>query len=817
MQTNTDPNTIFAREEKLNLRKITLIALKNWYLFVICGVLGVSGGFLYSRFSQPTYEVYTSINITQNPSSLIDGLYNMVAKQQFGAAAEINTQTEFLKSFNTNKQVVQRLGWGISWYKKDQLNWSNLIKAKNIFSWKALYKEEPFHVQEVEGKINATGIQIFILPISSTQYQLTIKGDFTNGSQIKDLSHKSIENYGKVFENDYFHFTITANQKFEDYEGVEYCLVFNNSNDIARNYWEKLVVAANAEESDIIKLQLRGKQPQQEIDYLNELVSVYMQNKKNFQTETQKRSLQFIDQQLSGITDSLNLASSNYSQFKSKNQIVNISEQGTQVMETLKEIETEKNKNQMQLDYFRNLQEYLKKSDDLQQLIAPSVVGIDDNSLNAMVTKLSELYSKRQVMAISAKENSPTILVIDKEISEVNSRLLENVKNLVSNAEAVNASLQSQKDNIRAQLNKLPAKEQDMINYQRRYELTNDVYTFLLQKRAELNISLAGTTPDVQVIDHACMETTSVVGLAPRMKIALGFAMGLGLPAVFLLLLNFFSGTIQSQEDIENNTSLPILGNVIHSKTNSDTPVYDNPRSGIAESYRAMRTNLNFVLNDNAKKIVAIHSTNPGEGKSFTSVNMASIMAMNDKRVVLIGADMRKGRLHKIFGINAEHGLSTYLSNQDQLKEVIFETRINNLLVIPAGPIPPNPSELIDKPAMAALLDELASTYDYVIIDNAPSSIVTDGFLAGRHSSLNLFILRYGVSKTDQLNFINQIAENKLLNNLMLIINDIHGPGFGYGQNYYYNYKYANYAEGYYHDDKKSKGFFGRKKKKKSA
>jgi capsular exopolysaccharide synthesis family protein len=294
----------------------------------------------------------------------------------------------------------------------------------------------------------------------------------------------------------------------------------------------------------------------------------------------------------------------------------------------------------------------------------------------------------------------------------------------------------------------------------------------------------------------------------------------LKLPTVFLLLVNFFSNTIQSQEDIEHNTKLPILGNVIHSKTNSDTPVYDNPRSGIAESYRAMRTNLNFVLNDNKKKIVAIHSTNPGEGKSFTSVNLATIMAMNDKRVVLIGADMRKGRLHKIFGITNEHGLSTYLSNQDQLEEVIFESRINNLLVIPAGPIPPNPSELIDKPAMATLLDELASTYDYVIIDNAPSSIVTDGFLAGRLASLNIFILRYGVSKTDQLSFINQIAENKILNNLMLIVNDIHGPGFGYGQNYYYNYKYANYAEGYYHDEKKTKGFkkfFGPKKKKKSA
>jgi capsular exopolysaccharide synthesis family protein len=424
------------------------------------------------------------------------------------------------------------------------------------------------------------------------------------------------------------------------------------------------------------------------------------------------------------------------------------------------------------------------------------------------------------MIALSAKENNPTLLIIDKQIAQTIAQLLENVSNLVKNAEVVNNSLEAQQNKIKGQLNQLPEKEQDMINFQRRYELTSEVYTFLLQKRAEINISLAGTTPDVQIIDEACMETTSVVGTASRIKIAFGLILGLGLPAIFLLIVNFFSNSIQSQEDIEQNTKLPVLGNVIHSHTNSDTPVNDNPRSGIAESYRAIRTNLQFVLNNNQSKIVAVHSTNPGEGKSFTSVNLATILAMNDKKVVLIGADMRKGRMHKIFGIENEHGLSTYLSDQDPIDEITFDSSIENLKVIPAGPIPPNPSELIDKPEMLTLLEELSKRYDYVVIDNAPASIVTDGFLVGRHASLNIFILRYGVSKTDQLKYINQIADNKILNNLTLIINDIHGPGFGYGQNYYYNYKYANYADGYYHDDKKKSGIkriFGRKKKKNNS
>jgi len=455
----------------------------------------------------------------------------------------------------------------------------------------------------------------------------------------------------------------------------------------------------------------------------------------------------------------------------------------------------------MQLDYFRNLLEYLGKSDDIKQLVAPSVVGVQDPALNTLVLKLSELYSRRQVLSFSANETNPTLMMIDKEIAQTNARLKENLRNLIHNAEVLNASLDKQKSTINGQLNKLPAKEQDLINFQRRYDLTNEIYTFLLQKRSEINIALAGATPEVQVIDAARMETTNLVGLSSMSKIMIGLMLGIMIPAIFLLAFNFFSDTIQTQEDIQQGTHIPILGNVIHSRSLSDTPVNDNPRSGIAESFRSIRTNLQFVLTESDKKVVAIHSTNPGEGKSFTSVNLASILAMNNKKVVLLGADMRKARLHKIFSLPNEKGLSTYLSGQDTLEDIIHECSIDNLMIVPAGPVPPNPSELIDRPEMKKLIADLSAKYDYIIIDNAPVSMVTDGLLSGRHADLNIFILRYGISKKEQIKYINQIADNKILNNITLVINDIQGSGFGYGQNYYYNYNYSEYGHGYYSEE----------------
>ncbi|MDP3641649.1 MAG: polysaccharide biosynthesis tyrosine autokinase [Bacteroidota bacterium] len=809
---STNPNTMhnneniknnIAQEEEIDLRKIFVTALKNWHLFLIFGLLGILGGYMFSRYSQPVYQVSTDVMIPQKSTGIGAGLEEIFKTQMPDSKTDVYNQIAILKSFEINNQVAQNLNWRTSWFKKDVFTFNNLIKGKDLLNWKSYYKDEPFQIQETPGAFNSPGVRIYVKPLSQRQYELTIEGDVIYDGVKKPFSHESNLDYGQVYENDYFHFAINPNGHFEDGLDLDYYFVFNETADIARNYLLKMTVDMKDKLSEIIHIQLIDKQPQREIDYLNELISVYLQNKMSFQTETQKRSLEFIDNQLVGISDSLNSAGTNFTKFRSDNQIINIGEQGTQVMTLLREIESEKNKTQMQLDYFGNLLQYLGKSDDIKQLIAPSVVGIEDLSLNAMVMSLSELYSRRQVLSFSAKEDNPTLLMIEKEIAQTNARLKENLRNLIKNAEVLSKSLADQKNKIVAQLDRLPKKEQDLINFQRRYELTNEIYTFLLQKRAEINIALAGATPEVQVIDAARMETSQLMGMSSMSKIMIGLIFGLALPVIYLLIFSFFTNTIESQEDIERNTRLPIIGNVIHSRIKSDTAVNDNPRSGIAESYRSIRTNLQFVLPDDNKKIISIQSTNPGEGKSFSSVNLATILAMNGKKVALVGADMRKARLHKIFNLPNEIGLSTYLSGQDKLEEVVFETIIDNLSLLPAGPVPPNPSELIDKPEMQTLLKDLSAKFDYVIIDNAPVSLVTDGLLVGRHADLNIFILRYRVSKKDRIKYINQLAENKIMNNIILLINDIQGAGFGYGGNYYYNSKYSENGNGYYQDTEK--------------
>jgi tyrosine-protein kinase Etk/Wzc len=778
---------LFPQEEKVNFRRVFVIVIKNWHLFFIFGLLGISGGYLFNLYSQPDYQVNAAIYAPQKSTSIGAGLEDLFKMQFSNSKSEVYNQIEIIKSFNINIQAAQNLNWRTSWHRKEGLKWV------------ACYKDEPFIVKEENGSVNTPGLRLYLKPLSDHHYRLNAEGKVMYNGTEKEISFEAVGIFGEIFENAYFHFTVVPLNKAAEADDSSWYFVFNEPAQVAHNYLNNLVVKLNDKQSEIIRLQLRGKQPARDNDYLNELISSYMKDKMNFQTETQKKSLRFIDNQLAGITDSLNTASTNFSQFKSQNKIINIGEQGTQVMTVLRELETEQNKNKMQLDYFRNLYDYLGKTNDANQLIAPSVVGIQDVSLNNMIVSLSELYRRRQVLSFSAMENNPTLKMIDKEILQTKDQLKENLRNLIQNAEVLNRSFETQKVSINDQLTRLPQKEQDLIHYQRNFELTNEIYTFLLQKRAEIDIALAGATPEVQVIDPARMETSVLVGLPSFVILILGLLIGLALPGIYLIFLNMFSETIEIQEDIEKNTQLPVLGNVIHSHFRSDTAVYENPRSGIAESYRNIRTNLQFMLPSDTCRIVAIHSTHPGEGKSFTSVNLGTILAMNDKKVVIIGMDMRKPKIQKIFNISNDRGLSTYLIGQDKPEEIIFNTFINNLSLVPSGPIPPNPSELIDKPGMSLLIKELVTKFDYIILDNPPVSLVTDGLLAGRHADLNIFILRYRISKKEQIKYINQVAENKILGNIALLINDIHGLGFGYGQNYYYNYKYAD-RSGYYQD-----------------
>lgn len=774
-------------DEKIDYKKIIFLLRRQWKWLVFFSALGVLGAFVYNKLTNPLYTISATVLVPEDPDGL--NLEELFQDAIQAPKNNIYNQIEIIRSYYTINKTLLNLNWRTSWY------------SKEFFVWKGIYKQEPFDVQESSNFINPAGIPIYINPSTGNFFTLRIKGKIKENNIPIDIDIETMGEYGRPIINDHFSFTILKKENSYDIFDSNYYFVFNDLNSSTLYYQEKLKAILKDKKSDIIQCTIEGEEPYKESEFLNELFSVYTKGKMDFQNESQRRSLDFINSQLAGIADSLNITGTRFTEFKSRNSIIDLGAEGTLVMNNLKEIETEGARSQMQLDYFHNLLKYLNNTSDLKQLVSPSVVGIEDVALNALVLKLGELYNRRQVISFSAKENNPTLVLIDKELNQTRSQLIENLRNLIDNAQRNINSQKDRQDRISVQLNKLPQKEQQMVNIQRQFNLTSEIYTFLLQKRAETNIALASSIPDIQVIDEARPQTATPIGFSDNIILIIGFLMGIGLPIAYIVIINMFDDRIRTQKDFEGNTNIPILGNIIHNESKSELVVYENPKSTIAESFRILRTNLQYMLTGPGGKVISVNSTNPGEGKSFSSISLATILAMNNKKVLLIGADMRKPRLHKVFNHSNESGLSTYLIGIGTLDDVVFPTPIENLFVLHSGPIPPNPSEILGKPEMKMLLEKGRSRFDYIIIDNAPTGLVTDAQVVSPLVDLNIFVLRYAVSHKSQIEMINQYVSQKTMGNVAILVNDIKTNSFGYS--YYKYYQYESYQKTYYSDEGK--------------
>ena len=783
MNNNTaDINEVRKPEEEIDIKKIIYLIYRQWYWFALFGALGLICAFGYTKIKKPVYTVSATILVPEKSSGL--DMKNLFEGAFDQTNTKILNQIQILKSYYNINQTLIQLNWNTSWYKK------------NLLTWHGIYKREPFEIKETANFINPTGVELYITPTSADSYIISVDEKIVREGRTKKIQFEAKGTFNQPFVNEYFNFTLIRKPSNFDESGSLYYFTFNDIEASTMNYRERLKASQTEKTSDIIECSIQGEEPEKEVEFLNELINVYIESKMDLQNEAQRRSLDFINTQLSGISDSLEIASSKFTNFRSQNKIIDLGTEGKLVMDNLKEIESEKVRSQMQLDYFKNLLKYLTNANDFKKVVSPSVVGINDASLNALVLKMSELYNRRQILLFSAKENNPTLVMLDKELNQTRTQLNENLRNLIDNASRNINSQQERQSNMSVQLNKLPEKEQQMINIQRQFDLTNEVYTFLLQKRAETNIALASSIPDVQIIDIARTETAVRNGLGLSVILFISLLIGFAIPAAFILFSNFFDDRIRSQEDIENNTNLPILGNIMHNMSASEFAVYENPKSNLAESFRDLRTNLEFMLPQLTGKVICIHSTSPGDGKTFNSINLATILAMNDKKVLLIGADLRKPKMHKVFNVENKHGLSTYLIGYDTLEQIILPTSIENLKLITSGPIPPNPAEILNKPIMKDLVEQVRTQFDFIIFDNAPVAMVTDGIIVSRLSDVNVFILRYGISHKHQIERINQFAETRKINHVGIVVNDIKTNAFGYS--YYKYYEYEAYQNTYY-------------------
>jgi capsular exopolysaccharide synthesis family protein len=463
-------------------------------------------------------------------------------------------------------------------------------------------------------------------------------------------------------------------------------------------------------------------------------------------------------------------------------------------LDRLTELESQKLEFDLRAKYYTYVEQYLKSPDSLNQVLLPAAMGINDPILTNLIGKLIEIQNSINAGQPQTASTNPRVVTLKRELLRIQNDILEGVRSQRVADNIRISSLTNQIGLVERKLKLLPITEQEKLEIKRNYTLLENLYVFLLQKKSEAAISKAANTSDIVPVN------SPVIGGAtspkPFQNYIIGLVIGIVIPALLFILMEVINNKVQSREDIGKYTTIPFIGGVGHNDTGLALVVNDKPKSGISESFRALRSNLNFFVQNQTGKVFMITSSISGEGKTFTTINLATVFALSGRKTLIVGADMRRPKIFSDFGLTNDRGLSTYLSGLNTFKEITQQTQIPNLFLVSGGPVPPNPSELLMTEKLNIFKQEALSQFDYVIFDTPPLALVTDAFVISNQVDHTVFVVRQNYTPRDFLKSIQDYYAEGKLKNMSVLLNDIVKSGLGYGYGYGYQYGYS-YQYGY--------------------
>lgn len=793
-------------EQSIDIKNIIYIFLSHWYLFAGGALIALVIGFLINRYTEDVFQSTGTVLIKEDrsvdPTTIITGA-------SFGNSQNMGNEIAILKSYTLVDRVVKKMNIEVTYFEKGRI------------ATKELYKSAPFTVEIDRSVPQTVGLIYEISFLDENNISLKVKADHQKEYDFilcQTISNKAkridtIGNYtqGDWIDNGYNRMRIVFNENFDFARDKNRKMMFQINDYASLVRQMNFSVSPLNKQSSIASVITTGTNRQKIVEFTNALLNEYVNRgleKKNIVSEN---TINFIDNELSGIQDSLTTAEIDLQDFRTTNDLMNLDAQTQQVLSSIRALEKEKAEMDVNLKLYKRLQSYIQlQIDDPENLAAPSTMGINDPLINKLVVDLVSLSQAKAVQVITLTEQHPTIIKMDEQILTYKRTLLETINNLVSNTQMSLAEIEKRIGKAETESRNLPHKQRQLIGYQRKFELNQNTYNYLMQRRAEAQILRASNTPDNEIIDEARLEKTFRIAPRSSMNYLIALILGLLIPALYLFLKDFFNVSVLDRKDVEKLTEFPIIGQIVETNSKDPLVVINSPKSPIAESFRSVRTNIEYITQGKPKSVILVTGDSQSVGKTFNSINTASIYALYGKKTVLLGFDLRKPKLFQEFGLNNNIGLSTYLSNKDTLDGVIQASgKIPNLDIITSGPIPPNPAELIASDKCNELFDKLKEIYDYIIIDTPPLGLVTDAFLLMRHSDVNLYIVRQGVTNKNIFGSIIKDIESRDIK-VNIILNGIKqegGYGYHYGS-YKYGYSYA-YSYGYGRYGKHDGSYYG--------
>ena len=793
MSMDQEENDFFQEEESsFDFKAIVPKIFRIWPWILASLLIFLSISYYVTQTSTPIYRASSKFFIKENESGL--SFFEAPAMSQEQGLG-ITNETIILKSRPIAAETLEQLDFDVEYY------------ADGTFIKEELYRPTPIVVEVDWSAPQLLHGNIRVEWESATEYSLLFESEgyvqyFPDGSS---TSIGKIETqkfaFGEWIEKPQFKLKInnTSGQ-----ENGNTTIIIRDEAYLINYYAYGLIVELVDKNSSILELSFLGPNRNKGEAYLNALMETYLRIELEDKNEIANRTISFIDSQVAGVADSLTFFEDKLQNYRSTNKIYNLTNESSSVYGQLTEIEAQLATERLKTRYYQSLKDYLVR-ENYNEIMVPSGLGIDDPYLNGLIENLLEVQVNRSRLLATQTELSPAVREANKNLIDLNRSIREILERVDLNNKMTIADLEKRKTAIESSFRSLPEAEQNLIRIQREATLNENIYNFLSEKRAESAISKASNVPNNKIIEYAKAGFLKVSPKTSR-NYLMAFLMGLLLPVVFVFIKELLRSKIEEPKFLEKKLKIPVLSTILLNESKESLVVFNQGKSGIAEGFRSLRSNIKFLIPKDKQITFMITSTISGEGKTFCAMNLASVYSLTGKKTILIGCDMRKPKIFEDFGVKNDIGLSTFLSGQeDDYTKIIKKTPYDNLDLILSGPIPPNPSELLFSGNFEKMITELKKTYDVVILDTPPVGLVSETLDLLTLVDFTLFVFRQNYSEKSFIDAVNGLKEQKGIKNIYAIFNGLDSSKVSYGG---YGYSYG-YGYGYYAEDKKKKNRLG--------
>lgn len=801
-----------ADDEKIDIQEVLFKYIIHWPWFVGAVLVCLIGAWIYLRMATPVYNISATVLIKDDKkggnTGGMAGLEELGLSGLISSSQNIDNELEVLRSKTLVKEVVNQLNLYVSYTDEDE------------FPSKNMYKTSPIIVsltpQEAEKLSDPMIVEMLLYPQGSLDVGVTI-GD-------KEYQ-KHFEKLPAVFPMDegtlaFFQSpdSLMANKDTTEESSAQnvrrITAKINSPMKVARVYCENLTIEPTSKTTSVAVISLKNSSLQRGQDFINQLLEMYNRNTNNDKNEIAQKTAEFIDERIDIISKELGNTEANLENFKRNAGITDLTSEAQIALTGNAEYEKKRVENRTQISLLEDLRKYIRGN---EYEVLPSNVGLQDAALVATIERYNEMLVERKRLLRTSTENNPAIVNLDTSIRAMKSNVQATLDGTLQGMLITKADLDREANRFSRRISDAPGQERQFVSIARQQEIKTGLYLMLLQKREENAIALAATANNAKIIDEAIADDIPV---SPKRKIIylIALVLGVGIPVGIIYLIGLTKFKLEGRADVEKLTTVPIVGDIplTDEKNEKDgsIAVFENQNNLMSETFRNIRTNLQFML-QNDKKVILVTSTVSGEGKSFISANLAISLSLLGKKVVIVGLDIRKPGLNKVFRLSTkEKGITLYLANPDtDLMSLVQPSDVNkNLSILPGGTVPPNPTELLARDGLDKAIEILKKNFDYVILDTAPVGMVTDTLLIGRVADLSVYVCRADYTHKVEYTLINELAEEKKLPNICTVINGVdlkrrkYGYYYGYGKyGKYYGYgKRYGYGYGYGQENNKS-------------